>query len=196
MLREGPIPQAVQGLLEYLAGILFVAAPFFLHFTDEGVATAAAIVVGILFLVLAATSQGPTGLVKQLSPPVHALLDALLAILLVAAPFVLGFSGVPTPRNLFLVAGVVWLLVTIGSRYGRKERPAVAPAGPPVTPVPADDRVEPHRPPAVPPVPEGPRLGLGPGPVAGGRPLPGNRPATGSVGPEYGPIDGGGSRPS
>ncbi|MCU1604862.1 MAG: hypothetical protein JWP46_1327 [Modestobacter sp.] len=193
MLRQGPIPQALQGLLEYLAGILFVAAPFLFGFTDAGAPTAASIVFGILFLVLAATSQGPTGLVKQLSPPVHALLDAVLAILLIAAPFVLGFSGVVTPRNLFLVTGVVWLLVTIGSRYGRKERPAAAPAEPPMTAVPAD-RVDPHRPAAVPPVTDGPSLGSGP--VPGGRQLPGVRPATGSVGPEYGPIDGSGNRPS
>jgi hypothetical protein len=192
MLREGPIPQAVQGLLEYLGGILFVAAPFLWGFTDVGVATAASIVFGIAFLVLAATSQGPTGLVKQLSPPVHALLDAVLAILLIAAPFVLGFSGVSTPRNLFLIAGVVWLLVTIGSRYGRKERRPVQSVQEPLPAVPADERVDPHRPTAVPPAAEGPSLGTGPAP--GARSLPGEGPATGSVGPEYGPVDGTGSR--
>jgi hypothetical protein len=169
MLREGPIPAALQGLLEYLAGFLFIAAPFLFGFTDSGVATAASIVVGIAFLVLAATSRGPTGLVEQLSPPVHALLDALLAVLLIATPFVLGFSGETTPRNLFLVGGVVWLLVTIGSRYGSKERQPV------------------------PPVADGPSLGTGPAP--GARSLPGDGPATGSVGPDHGPIDGTAGRP-
>ncbi|MPQ98988.1 hypothetical protein GB931_13860 [Modestobacter sp. I12A-02628] len=124
MLREGPIPQAVHGLLEYLVGALFVAAPFLFAFTDEGMATAASIVLGIAFLVVAATSAGPTGLVKQLPPVVQALLDVILAGLLVAAPFVLGFSGVATPRNLFLVSGVLWLLITIASRYGHREPPA------------------------------------------------------------------------
>src|SRR6478672_578907 len=114
MLREGPIPQAVHGLIEYLAGFFFIAAPFLFDYTRTGIATAASIVVGIAFLVLAALSSGPTGLVKQLAPAVHALLDAVLAILLIVAPFVLGFSGVVTPRNLFLIAGVLWLLVTIG----------------------------------------------------------------------------------
>src|ERR1700712_1339006 len=128
MLRQGPIPQAVQGLLEYLAGFLFIAAPFLFDYTDAGIATAASIVIGILFLVLAAMSSGPTGLAKQLTPAVHALLDAVLAIILIAAPFVLGFSAIATPRNLFLIAGVVWLLVTIGSRYGARPRPAAAPS--------------------------------------------------------------------
>ena len=172
MLREGPIPQALQGLLEYLAGFLFVAAPFLLGFTDSGVATAASIVFGLVFLVLAATSSGPTGLAKQLSPPAHALLDAVVAILLIASPFVLGFSGEATPRNLFLVAGVVWLLVTIGSRYDR--RPAAGTSAP-----------------------DGTRA-LDAPPTGGHRPA-GGGPDTatprdsgpGTVGPGYGPLDGG-----
>jgi hypothetical protein len=213
MLREGPIPQAVQGLLEYLAGFLFIAAPFLFGFTGAGVATAAAIVVGLVLLVMAATSAGPTGLVKQLSAPVHALLDAVLAILLIAAPFVLGFSGVATPRNLFLISGVLWLLVTIGSRYDRRSagpgrRPEAA-----ARPVPAQrlDRAAgtPSAPSMIPasldPTPLDPTLldptlldptptdpaptdpGVQPGNSAAGR----TPPATGTVGPDYGPLSGG-----
>lgn len=126
MLRQGPIPPVVQGALEYLVGAFFIAAPFLFGFSDEGMATAAAIVLGIAFLVVAATSQSPTGLVRQIPPVVHVLIDVVLAALLIAAPFVLGFSGVATPRNLFLVTGVVWLLVTIASRYAA-DRPAPAP---------------------------------------------------------------------
>ena len=129
MLRQGPIPQAVQGLLEYLVGALFIAAPFLFDFTGEGVATAASIVLGIAFLVVAATSQAPTGLVKQIPPVVHVLVDVVLAALLIAAPFVLGFSAETTPRNLFLIGGVLWLLVTIASRYGHRDTTAATSAG-------------------------------------------------------------------
>jgi hypothetical protein len=184
MLREGPIPQAVQGLLEYLAGFLFIAAPFLLGFTDSGVATAASIVVGLAFLVLAATSSGPTGLAKQLSPPAHALLDAVLAIVLIAAPFVLGFSGEPTPRNLFLVAGVVWLLVTIGSRYDR--RPAAdPPPSPPTAPRPAASAGAGAG--AIESAPPGGSLTTGAGPDTAAP----RESGPGTVGPGYGPLDGG-----
>ena len=190
MLREGPIPQALQGLLEYLAGFLFVAAPFLLGFTDSGVATAASIVFGLVFLVLAATSSGPTGLAKQLSPPAHALLDAVVAILLIAVPFVLGFSGEATPRNLFLVAGVVWLLVTIGSRYDRRPAAGTSAPGTPVR-----GTTTPPRPGT--PAPESPRA-LDAPPTGGHLPA-GGGPGTadpresgpGTVGPGYGPLDGG-----
>jgi hypothetical protein len=180
MLREGPIPQAVQGLLEYLAGFLFIAAPFLLGFTGSGVATAASIVVGLVLLVLAATSSGPTGLVKQVSPPAHALLDGVLAVLLIAGPFVLGFSSEATPRNLFLIAGVVWLLVTIGSRYDR--RPAreadAAPPGPASLPADGTRAIEPTPPP-------------GTHPSAGGDTVTREDGGPGTVGPDYGPLDGG-----
>ncbi|GAB3348078.1 SPW repeat domain-containing protein [Modestobacter lapidis] len=186
MLREGPIPQAVQGLLEYLVGFLFVAAPFLLGFTDSGMATAASIVVGVVFLVLASTGAGPTGLVHQLGPPAHALLDAVLAVLLIAAPFVLGFSAEATPRNLFLVAGVGWLLVTIGSRYDRQpaavDRPADEPAGTSGDPrqLSADDTRAIDAPP-----PSGSHR------TAGSDPGARRESGPGTVGPGYGPLDGG-----
>jgi hypothetical protein len=202
MLREGPIPQAVQGLLEYLAGFLFFAAPFLFHYTDAGIATAASIVVGILFVVLAAMSSGPTGLVKQLTPAVHALLDAILAIVLIAAPFVLGFSGVTTPRNLFLIAGVIWLLVTIGSRYGARRGTEAAPAVGPFS----ASASEPRPSDPVPAVEAGtggtPTLDAGTtstGLTSTGSTSDERSPATGAgtgtVGPDYGPLDGSGGRP-
>jgi hypothetical protein len=211
MLRQGPIPQAVQGLLEYLAGFLFIAAPFLFDYTSAGVATAASIVVGILFLVLAAMSSGPTGLAKQLAPAVHALLDAVLAIVLIAAPFVLGFSSDVTPRNLFLIAGVIWLLVTIGSRYG--SRP-----GPDAEPVAASARAQQLD---VAPTAAEPRTGEEPvletgtastgaastGSASTGSATTGSTTTdptstgttatssgAGTVGPDYGPLDGSGGR--
>lgn len=196
MLREGPIPQALQGLLEYLVGALFVAAPFLLDFADQGVATAASITFGVVFLVVAATSESPTGLVKQLPPAVHAVLDVVLALLLVMAPFVLGFSGVAVPRNFFLISGVVWLLVTIGSRYGKKPtRPAAPVRAAPVQvgreqagrtpldlassgPSPSGSSTGPstiHSTPLAPPTSRSPAAPLGP-------PDPSSRPGTGDPG--------------
>ena len=34
VLRQGPIPQFVHGIIEYLAAVLFIAAPFILIFED------------------------------------------------------------------------------------------------------------------------------------------------------------------
>ena len=79
----------MHGLLEYAAAILFIAAPFLLDF-EENAATAASIVVGVLILILSASTAMSTGIIKSIPVQAHVILDYLLAIALIAAPFVLG----------------------------------------------------------------------------------------------------------
>lgn len=117
MLREGPIPRSVHGALEYVAGALFVAAPILFGF-DSGTATGVSITVGVIILIVTAVTAGmPTSLIDQLPISAHVAVDYLMAIFLVAAPFLLGFSDEAAPRNLFMIVGVVHLLVTIGTRF-------------------------------------------------------------------------------
>lgn len=116
MLSEGPIPRFAHGLIEYVAAVALVAAPFVLSF-DSGAATAASLIAGVLVLVVAACSDGPTSLVDQIPVPVHFTLDWLLALALIAIPFVAGFSDETNPTVFFLVLGVLHLLVTIGTRF-------------------------------------------------------------------------------
>jgi hypothetical protein len=122
VFRQGPIPAAVHGLIEYLAGALFIAAPFLFTF-DEDAATAVAIVVGVLMLIIAACTALPTGLIKSIPVPAHVMLDYVLAILLIASPFLFGFSDDGTAAAFFIVVGVVHLLLTIATRFVREERP-------------------------------------------------------------------------
>lgn len=121
MLRQGPIPAFVHGLIEYLAGALFVAAPFLFGF-DADAAVAASIVTGVLLLIVAASSALPTGLIKSIPLSAHVVLDYVLAVAMIAAPFVLGFSDEGAAVAFFLVVGVLHLLMTIGTRFV-KDRP-------------------------------------------------------------------------
>ena len=116
MLREGPLPRFVHGLLEYAAAALFLAAPFLLGF-DSGAATAASIVFGVLVLIVAATTEGPTSLIDQLPLSAHVALDYVLAVLLIALPFLAGFNDETEPTAFFVVVGVAHLLITIGTRF-------------------------------------------------------------------------------
>ncbi len=116
MLREGPIPHSIHGIIEYVAGALFIAAPFLLSF-DSGAATAASILVGVVILFAAATTAGPTSLIDSVPIPAHVVLDYILAAALIAAPFILSFSGETAPTALFIVMGVAHFLITIGTRF-------------------------------------------------------------------------------
>jgi len=116
VLSQGPIPRFLHGLIEYFAGVLFIGAPIAFSF-ESGAATAISIIVGVVVLVVAATTDGPTGLVESLPLSAHVALDYVLAVFLVAVPFVAGFSGETAPTVFFIVMGVAHLLITIGTRF-------------------------------------------------------------------------------
>lgn len=116
MLREGPIPRALYGLLQYVLGAFLIAAPFLLSYDSSG-AKATSIVAGIVVLTLAATSEGPTGLSKVVPLAAGLVLAFALAAVLIAAPFLFGFSGEGTPTAVFIVLGVLQLLLTIATRF-------------------------------------------------------------------------------
>src|SRR5471030_896416 len=116
MLNQGPVPVLVHGVLEYVVGALFIAAPFLFSF-DSSAATAAAVVVGLLLLAFTATSALPTGLVHSVSIGVHVTVDFVLAVLLVALPFILGFTAEAAPTALFIVISILHLLVTIATHF-------------------------------------------------------------------------------
>jgi hypothetical protein len=122
MFKQGPIPPLVHGVLEYVAAVLFIAAPFLFAF-DSDTATAVSIVAGVLVLIVAATTAMSTGLIKEIPVQAHVVLDYLLAILLIASPFLFGFSEDGTATAFFIVLGVVHLLLTIATRFIREEQP-------------------------------------------------------------------------
>jgi hypothetical protein len=116
VIRQGPIPAWLHGILEYVAVVVLIVAPFVLRF-ESGAAIAASIAIGVVLLFVVATTVGPTGLVDQLPIAVHVLLDYVLAAVLVACPFIFGFSHETNPTAFFIALGLVHLLVTIATRF-------------------------------------------------------------------------------
>lgn len=116
VLHQGPLPALFHGGIEYAAGLLLIVAPFLLAFEDK-FATAASIVLGLVVLALTSVSDLPTGLVRAVPASLHVAGDLVLALLLVAAPFVLGFREEGPPTALFIALGVAHLLITIATRF-------------------------------------------------------------------------------
>jgi hypothetical protein len=116
MFKRGPIPPFVHGVLDYLLAALLIAAPFLIGF-DEDAATALSIAAGVAVLMLGAFTAWTTGIVKSIPPVAHAMLDYLLAALLIALPFLAGFSDDGTASAFFVVVGVVGLVLTIATRF-------------------------------------------------------------------------------
>ena len=122
MFKQGPISAFVHGAIEYLVGALFIAAPFLFTFDDD-TATAVSIVVGVVILVVTASTALPTGLIKSIPVHAHAVIDFALAAVLIAAPFLFGFSDDGTATAFFIVLGVLYLLLTIATRFVSEGRP-------------------------------------------------------------------------
>ncbi len=122
MFKQGPIPAFVHGVIEYIAGAVLIAAPFLLSF-DADAATAASIVAGVLILIIAASTAMSTGLIKSIPVQAHVVLDYILAVLLIAAPFLFGFSDDGTATAFFIALGVLHLLLTVATRFIREDAP-------------------------------------------------------------------------
>ena len=125
MLRQGPISAFVHGVIEYLVGALFIAAPFVLGF-DSDAAVAVSLVTGLVILVLTASTGLPTGLIRAVPMATHVVLDFLLGGFSIGAPFLFGFSDEAAPTAFFIVVGVAHVLVTIGTRFLPAEQRARA----------------------------------------------------------------------
>jgi hypothetical protein len=123
MLREGPIPAAVHGAWEYVAGCGLIAAPLLIDYS-HGSATAVSVVLGVIVLILTSTTVSRTSLVNQIPVTVHVVVDYAVAAIMIGAPFLFGFSGEGAPTAVFLVGGVVHLLLTIGTRFEGGDRPS------------------------------------------------------------------------
>jgi hypothetical protein len=120
VFKRGPVPPVVHGILDYVLAAVLIAAPLLLEF-DEDAATALAIAAGLGVLVLAAFTDWTTGIVKSIPVVAHAMLDYLLSILLVVAPFLFGFSDDDTAAAFFVVVGIAGLLLTIATRFTPEE---------------------------------------------------------------------------
>jgi hypothetical protein len=116
VLRQGPLPAGLHGLLEYLVGAFFIASPFVFGF-DADEATAVGIVGGVALILLAATAQTGPALTPMVPVVLHVLFDLALAGFLIASPFILGFSDEAAPTAIFIAVGVLHLLSTIGTRF-------------------------------------------------------------------------------
>jgi hypothetical protein len=122
VVHSGPVPYFVHQTVDYAFGVLLIAAPWIFAFSDLGSATATAIVLGLIVLVMGASTDGPLSLVDAIPIPVHIVGDVALSVVLIASPFLFGFSDEGGALAFFLVMGVVGLLVVIATRFPHETR--------------------------------------------------------------------------
>ena len=116
-LQRNSIPLAVHVLIEYGLAILTILSPFLFSFDDD-VAQILAVLIGAGILVLAVVSDAPTGLARTLPNASHVVIDYVLGLLLLVAPFVFGFAGDDSAATAyFIVLGLGYVMLAVLTRY-------------------------------------------------------------------------------
>jgi hypothetical protein len=90
------IPTFVHGILDYLVGIILIAAPNIFGFADVGgAAVAVPRFIGAMILAQSIFTRYELGLFKVLPMRTHLAVDYVLTILLALSPWIFGFADQP-----------------------------------------------------------------------------------------------------
>lgn len=80
------------GYLDYLIGVLLIAAPWVLGFSRGGAETWIPVILGAGAIVYSLLTDYELGALRTISMPVHLALDGLSGVLLAASPWLFGFD--------------------------------------------------------------------------------------------------------
>ena len=97
------IPTRIHGIIDYLVGVLLIAAPWLFGFADNRPAMMVPVVLGAGTIVYSLITDYELGLAHILPMMGHLWIDLAAGLLLLASPWLFGFAG-----------HIVWPHVTVG----------------------------------------------------------------------------------
>ena len=124
------IPTAVHGVMDYLTGVLLIAAPWVLGFADGGAETWVPVILGAGAILYSLLTDYELGAVRMLSMPVHLGLDAASGLVLAASPWLFGFDERVWLPHLVLGLVEIGAALTTQTHPRYAERPGHAVGGP------------------------------------------------------------------
>lgn len=108
------LPTRAHGVIDYVVGLLLLAAPYLFGFADGSAAQYVPMALGAATIVYSLLTRYELGLVPAIPMPVHLGLDVLNGGLLAASPWLFGFADrVYLPH---VVVGLMELGVVLISR--------------------------------------------------------------------------------
>lgn len=105
----------VHGYLDYAVVVTLLIAPSLFGFTDN--AATVSYILGIFYIPFSLLTAYPLSLAKIIPFTWHGALELVASPLLVAMPWIAGFSGHDPSRNFFIVAGVALFFVWLVTDY-------------------------------------------------------------------------------
>ena len=147
------ISDSIHGLLDYAVAIILIVVPFAADFAaTSAMAHWLSVAAGVALLVYSLLTDYARGVRALIPFKVQLVIDAVVGLALIAAPFVFSFGGFA--EQFYLVMGVaVVLVVLLTNPETAAATPAASaepPAAPPSTPEPPASPPPPSTPPGTP----------------------------------------------
>ena len=127
------IPTKFHAPLDYIVGVVLIAGPWIFQYSDDKVATAISIVLGIGLIAYSLLTNYELGVWKVAPMAVHNVIDIVAGVLLAVSPWLFGFADDGTNFWLpFVVIGVAAMFLGLtttqqgGYSYGKTGTPTTA----------------------------------------------------------------------
>jgi hypothetical protein len=111
----------VHGILDYLVGVILIAAPWVLGFAQNGAETWVPVILGAGAILYSLLTNYEMGVSKTISMRTHLALDIASGILLAASPWIFNFNDYVYLPHLVLGLGEI-LIASITERYPSYDR--------------------------------------------------------------------------
>jgi hypothetical protein len=86
------ISTKLHGMLDYIVGILLIAAPWIFNFNDGSSAQWVPVILGIVIILMSGMTNYEAGLLKVIPMSMHLTMDVIAGIFLAASPWLFGFA--------------------------------------------------------------------------------------------------------
>jgi hypothetical protein len=86
------IPTRIHGMMDYLIGVLLIAAPWLFGFNRGGAETWVPVILGAGVILYSLFTDYELGAVRSIPMPTHLMLDVGGGVLLAVSPWLFGFS--------------------------------------------------------------------------------------------------------
>jgi hypothetical protein len=120
------IPTRIHGVIDYLMGIVLIAAPWVLGFADGGPEQWVPVLLGAGVILYSLLTDYELGVAHVIPMPIHLLIDLIGGVVLAASPWLFGFADdIWWPH---VVLGVLEIGASLMTRT-MPEREPVSPRG-------------------------------------------------------------------
>ncbi len=111
----------VHGYGDYLIVALLALAPTLFDFS--GTPAVFCYVLAVAQLGMSLMTAYPLGVAKIIPFTLHGSVEVVVSAFLVIAPFLFGFSDIPSARNFFIIGGIALFAVWLTTNYRAAGRP-------------------------------------------------------------------------